>query len=343
MSGFTISSKDRKILIELHRAQDNKKEADKIKVILLLADGYTFLQIEKILLIDIRTLKRYKKIFGIKGIEGLISNNHRGGFFKLSDDEIIDLKKVLDTHLFSSAAQVCEYVRKHFKEYYTPDGMVQTLKRLGYSYKKTKAVSGKADPEKQKEYVKNYQKLRKNLKKKEKIYFIDATHPTHNMMPDYAWIRKGEERTVSCNDGRKRLNLIGAYSPTDHEIVVKEAASANSASTIELLNKIETIHPELEQIYIILDNAPYNYSKLIREFEEGSKFKFVYLPSYSPNLNLIERLWKFFKKSVIRNKYYEHFDEFRKTCLNFFKNKNKDFKTKLNSLLTENFHIFSSA
>jgi len=71
---------------------------------------------------------------------------------------------------------------------------------------------------------------------------------------------------------------------------------------------------------IILDNAKYHYSKEVKKFLQGSKIKLVFLPTYSPNLNLIERLWKFFKKTVLYNQYYEDLKEFRKACINFFSN-----------------------
>jgi len=73
-------------------------------------------------------------------------------------------------------------------------------------------------------------------------------------------------------------------------------------------------------IYIILDNARYHYSKEVKAFSKGNKIKLVFLPTYSPNLNLIERLWKFFKKKVLYNSYYEDIDSFRKACVKFFNN-----------------------
>ncbi len=60
--------------------------------------------------------------------------------------------------------------------------------------------------------------------------------------------------------------------------------------------------------------------------------------SYAPNLNLIERLWKFFKKKILYNRYYESFEEFRNACEDFFSNPGR-YQGDLRSLLTENFAI----
>ncbi len=72
-------------------------------------------------------------------------------------------------------------------------------------------------------------------------------------------------------------------------------------------------------IYIILDHARYHYSKEVKEYLKGKHIKLIFLPAYSPNLNLIERLWKFFKKKILYNKYYENAGEFRKACVKFFR------------------------
>jgi len=75
-----------------------------------------------------------------------------------------------------------------------------------------------------------------------------------------------------------------------------------------LLKKIEKKHNQAKVIYIICDNAGYYRSKMVREHLEGSKIELVFLPPYSPNLNLIERYWKFFKKKVLYNQYYPTFN-----------------------------------
>ena len=217
--------------------------------------------------------------------------------------------------------------------------MVHTLNRLGFSYKKTKLVPSKADAEKQKKFVASYEVIRKNLSNSEKIYFMDAVHPTHNVMPAYGWIKRGKEKGVKSNSGRQRININGVYSPIDGEIITRNDDRINSQSTIELLKTIENKHPELSKIFIIRDNAKYYCSQLVKEYLETSKIEFIPLPSYSPNLNLIERLWKFFKKKILYNKYYESFDIFEQVVDDFFQRGVVEYKKEIKSLLSENFHI----
>ena len=91
-------------------------------------------------------------------------------------------------------------------------------------------------------------------------------------------------------------------------------------------------------LYVICDNARYYRSKAVQEYLETSRVKLVFLPPYAPNLNLIERFWKFLKKKVLYNRYYETFDEFREACETFFKIRTNT-QRELRSLLTANFEL----
>jgi len=152
------------------------------------------------------------------------------------------------------------------------------------------------------------------------ILFMDAVHPEHNTMAAYGWIKRGEKRELKTNSGRQRLNLQGVINAETHEVTLIESKAINKDSTIELLETIEQKYFLASMIYIILDNARYHYSKEVKDFLKGKKITLVFLPTYSPNLNLIERLWKFFKKKVLYNKYYENVAAFRKACIKFFSN-----------------------
>ena len=125
---------------------------------------------------------------------------------------------------------------------------------------------------------------------------MDGVHPLHNSQPAYGWIKKGKEQVLKSNTGRMRVNLNGAYNIENHKAIIREDESINSQSTIALLEQMLKEQP-LGMLYIILDNAKYYRSQLVKDFLIKTKeYKFVFLPPYSPNLNLIERLWKFFKK-----------------------------------------------
>lgn len=339
MTTFELNRNQISELEYCYKKAEYKRYANRINTILLLHKNYTYQQIEDILLLDKKTIKRYKKIYEKLGIDGLLQNNYKGGQSRLSRDQERELIEHLEENLYSTSSEVCRYVKEKYNIEYTVEGMVHTLNRLGFSYKKTKLVPSKADAEKQKQFVASYEVIRKNLRNSEKIYFMDAVHPTHNVMPAYGWIKRGKEKGVKSNSGRQRININGVYSPIDGEIITRNDERINSQSTIELLKTIENKHPELSKIFIIRDNAKYYSSQLVKEYLETSKIEFIPLPSYSPNLNLIERLWKFFKKKILYNKYYESFDIFEQVVDDFFQRGVIEYKKEIKSLLSENFHI----
>jgi transposase len=76
-------------------------------------------------------------------------------------------------------------------------------------------------------------------------------------------------------------------------------SNVDTESTIELLEFLEELYPLAATIYVILDNAKYHYSNAVKNWEKSSRVKLVFLPSYSPELNLIERFWRIFKKNVL--------------------------------------------
>ena len=104
------------------------------------------------------------------------------------------------------------------------------------------------------------------------------------------------------------------------EVIAHECLSVNTDSTITLYKAALEKHPEAENIYIITDNVRYYLSKKLREWVEGTKIKQIFLPPYTPNLNLIERLWKFLRKEIINTKFYRTKHEFRDAVLKFFDN-----------------------
>ncbi len=126
------------------------------------------------------------------------------------------------------------------------------------------------------------------------------------------------------------------------QIIVIEAATINAQSTIELYKKIEEMNKDKDKIYVIIDNATYYKNAALKEYLKNSKIEQIFLPPYSPNLNLIERLWKFMKKEVINNEYYEKYSVFKQKILEFFDNITR-YKKELDSLITYNFQILNAA
>ena len=180
--------------------------------------------------------------------------------------------------------------------------------------------------------------------KTDPILYVDSTHPQHNSHPDYGWLPRGEQTQLKTNTGRMRVTINGALDAQTKEIVIQEDKVLNAENTIRFFQKIEFQYPHSKAIHLVLDNAGYYKGKKIQEFLKTSKIKVHYLPPYAPNLNLIERVWKFFKKKVLANAYYESFLEFRQACLNFFKKRCwSSYRAELDTLLVDKFQIINAS
>lgn len=337
-----LTKEEKEILREMHLDAREKRIADRIKSIILLDQGFSYLDIAKILLLDEDTIRRYEKIYKEGGLDNLALLNYKGYEGKMSCEQEEKLKQELRNNLMKSAKEIVKWIKEKYGIEYTPEGLVPLLHRIGFSYKKTKQVPSKADKDAQKMFVERYEKIKKNLGEKDKIYFIDAVHAQHNSMPAYGWIEKGKEKEVLCNTGRQRININGALDVQKQKIIFRSDEQINAQSTIKLFKQIEKKNRKADQIFIIADNAPYYRSRMVREFLEGSeKIKIEFLPAYSPNLNLIERLWKFYKQKILRGQYYEKFALFQQKTFDFFDNI-AIFKLELKSLLTENFQLLGT-
>ena len=329
-----LSIKQRKELLAEHRLEKNKRFADRIKTILAIDDGYSIPEIAKILLLDEKTARNYKNSYDEGGLEQLIEDGYKGKPTKLNRSQEEKLSSHLQENLYLCIKEIVCFVEKEFKISYSQSGMRDLLHRLNFVYKKPKKVPGKANLVDQFSFMVFLDSLKSNMDEGDKLYYMDASHPQHNSMPSYGWIKKGETRELKTNSGRQRLNLHGAIELENFDCVVRSDESINFKSTLSLLKSLERRNPESKKIYVICDNARYYWSSEVSEFLESSRIEMINLPSYSANLNLIERLWKFFNKKVLYNKYYESFQEFKDQSLSFFKGIKK-YRSELETLLTE--------
>ena len=323
----------------LQRRHKDKRVYIKATVLLMLHQGFTPQAIAESLGIDDSTVYRYRQGFEELGIEDYLKNSFVAYTGQLTAEEELRLVSELRDRLYINSKEVAAYIEHEFGIRYSNSAVVKLLHRLGFTYKKTKGVGCKADREAQEQFVEELNDLLAQTDENQVVYFNDGVHPQHNTRPDYGWIYRGEDFEMPSNPGRKRVNINGALNAHNvTDVLVVESDRINAQSCIKLWKKQRRRHPG-KTIINICDNAPYYHSKYLKEWlAENPWCKVIYLPPYAPNLNLIERLWKYLRKQVTSYNFYEHYAEFRQAILGFFKNIKKH-KKALESLLTLNFHI----
>jgi len=329
-------------LKELRRIQrkftTHRSRYIKATVLIMLHRKFSVSEIQDLLGIDDNSVYRYAKAFRQVGLEEYLNDHFKPYSGKLSDAQ----EKALDAHLknycYPNAQAICTYIEQTFGVRYTKTGLVPLLHRLGYTYKQTKIVPGKADEAQQVAFLE--QTLPEILAEvhdgQAEVYFADAAHPMHNTVSSRGWIKKGTDFEVAGNSGRKRLNINAAINATDPTRVVYDIPeTVDAASTKRICQKLLSKHRR-KTIYLICDNARYNHNKALSEWAADKRIKLVFLPTYSPNLNLIERLWRFLRQQIINSTYFEKFDQFKHEILSFLDNL-QHYKKELKSLLALNF------
>lgn len=326
------------ILREAHYDSRFRKRADRIKAILFLNQGFSFEQTARLLMLDETTIRRYLKEFKQGGVDLLVEDNYLGSESFLTTVEQKELTLILRKTTYHTVKQVVSFVEQQYGRKYSVEGMTHLLHKLGFVYKKTKIIPGKLDPEKQEQFKKDYQALKDNLNPEDRTYFLDASHPHHNNKSSYGWIPKGEERWIKTNTGRKRVNVNGALNLEDLNLITRLEETINADAMVLLIKNIETHQPD-GQIYLILDNARYNHAIKVKNYlKKSNRVHLIFLPPYSPNLNIIERLWLFFHQKILYDHYYETFPEFKTAVINFFENINL-YREELRSRLTDSFQV----
>lgn len=341
MESFRLTVEEVGVLRQEHRQMAYRTDACRINAIILLGTGWTQVQLSEALLLDTRTLRRYVKAYRQGGIEGLLEVRFHGSPCHLNPEQVRRLDEHLQENLYTHVRDVCRYIENAFDVTYSLSGATQLLKRMGFVYKKPKHVPGKADRDAQEAFVAQYKDLKAHKAPEDPIYFMDAVHPQHNSVPAYGWIKKGHEAELKANCGRQRLNINGVIDVATLKTVVRFDETINADSTIRLFEQLERKHRKANSIYVIADNARYYRCALVKASLATSRIKLIFSPAYSPNLNLIERLWNYFRKIVMYNRYYQTLQDFLDAAEAFFTNIKAN-RNALRSLLTENFHLFTS-
>lgn len=320
------------------RREDVKKYADRIRVILLLARGWSPTKIAEALFLDPSTIHRYRASYLEGGLEQLIYDGFMGRKSKLTDNEKSQLALFLKENPPQTTKEVLQLVKKRFGITYSVSGINTVLHNLGFNYKKPKSVSAKRNYIAQEEFVENLEVLRENLDDGEKIFFADAVHPEMNAHPQYGWFPSGERAEVLGSASKIRHNVIGALNIDDLDSSFRSYDRINKSTVIDFLKYFERRHNHLSKIYLVVDNAQYFVSNKVRSFlkQSNSKVVLIFLPPYSPNLNPIERLWKYLHKKVLNNRYFSSEIDFRNKITDFLR-KFSNFKPDLRSLLTYEF------
>jgi transposase len=182
--------------------------------------------------------------------------------------------------------------------------------------------------------------MSKAEKNKLTLLFMDGSHFV--MGCDFlGYIYGKTRRFIKTFSGRKRYNVLGAVNFVTKKVTtVANDTYITATEVCEILRKL-TSEYEGMPVHIVLDNARYQKCEVVAALSEELGITLHYIPPYSPNLNLIERLWKHVK-SRLRSKYYDQFDDFKGTIDLIIEDTGNGSKPLIDKLIGEKVQLFDT-
>jgi transposase len=176
---------------------------------------------------------------------------------------------------------------------------------------------------------------------KRRMYFVDAAHFVFNTYLCSLWCKV--RLWIPAASGRQRFNVLGAYDAISREMIsITNTESVNTETMCDLVQLIERTNRGRKRIPItlVLDNARYQRNSWVMQVAEECGIELLFLPSYSPNLNLIERYWRLIKKEALYGRYYANFAGFRAGIEEAMRKLRNEKEDKVISMMTLKFQTF---
>jgi transposase len=341
MKTIALSAKRRQEIQDRRRQADDRRIFQRLSALLWIDEGRTREEVADLLGVSSRQVGDWLRIYRNKGLDELCTLHYRGDPGRLRPAQVERLRQEIAKGAFHNAERVRAWIEEQFGVAYSSSGVKDLLHRIGASYHKVAGFFWKADRDRQRKFVRKYRRHRREAGPGTRRYFVDACHPVRGLELLYCcWLLVGQRYYVGVGSGRKRLNILGAYSPDDRDYVdlrlTKEDITGEQV--VKLLEKLLAKHPETERFILYLDNARYYSKPVVKEWlARHRQFRLVFLPAYSPNLNLIERLWKFLRKKAL-NRWHRTFEAMQDAVAEVLDHLER-YHSELDSLMSEEFHI----
>lgn len=335
---FKISKKDLKEVKYLKYHHLDPIVRRRCDIIFLRHLGYSRKEVASIAEVHPDTVSSFTERYKNEGLNPLLIISYNKPKSSLENYEEL-IKQDLDKNPTQTIKEAAKRIEKLTGIKRSFGRIAHFIKNLGFKRLKAGQIPSKADPEKQEIFLKKVikPKLIEASKRKRIVLFIDSAHFVHSVFLGTLWVLK--RVFIPSASGRKRWNVLGAVNAISQELLtICNDSYVNAQTVCELLKLISERYSKIP-ITLFLDNARYQKCPLVIDCAKNLGIELLYLPPYSPNLNLIERVWKYVKKDALYCKYYETFEDFKKGINNCLASINGEAKAAIKTLLKPNFHI----
>jgi transposase len=301
---------------------------------------YSHQEIGKIAGVSRASVSKYIRLYNKEGYEGICKVRYGTNKSNI-DEHKQSLLEYFMEHPPLNSTEALHRIKTMTGIQRSPTQIRRWMSKHGLKYLKAGQIPAKADRIKQEQFVNEQLAPLIEQAKNENIHllFMDAAHFVMGVFLIALWCVK--RVFIKSAAGRKRLNVLGAVNAMNQQIHFLTNDTYITATTIvEFLYQIRLYYFDMKPIYIVLDNARYQHCQLVINAARRLGIHLVFLPSYSPNLNIIERLWKWTKKKCLYAQYYDSFESFKNAITHTLTHSNSIYQNELESLLSLNFQLF---
>jgi len=344
MRAVTFSEGDLEVMRYERYHHPDARVQQKMEVLLLKHHGMIHDEIASVAGVSRSTVQRCVTDY-LEGGLGAVPPGSSAGPVSVLDAHRTSLEEYFAKHPPRSIKEAQHVIEKQTGIRRGKSAVRRFLKRLGMEPRKVAAIpvppgsSIEEHAHNQQQFLE--EKLEPRLAEaragKRQVYFVDAAHMVFAPFLGVVWCLV--RWAVRAPSGRKRYNVLGALDAISHRLIqVTNHSYINALSVCDLLRAVADASTGLP-ITLVLDNARYQKCALVQQLAATLNIELLYLTSYSPNLNLIERVWKFVKKEALRSTYHSDYDSFVTAidqCLSDLPGKHK---ADMDTLLTHNFQM----
>ena len=345
MKTIELTAEQKKEIERRRKGTLDRRVYQRLTAVLAVGAGKTREEAAELLGVGLTQLGEWLRVFRNEGLDALCAIHNKGDPGKLTPQQIERLKAQVSTGCFRNSDQIRDWIKATFGVRYSSSGVKDLLKRIGVSYHKVSGFLWKADPDEQRAFVKRVARHKREANQpgaaRTRRYYVDACHPVWGLdLVFCCWLLVGQRLLVGMGSGRKRLNILGAYCPDDGEYIDYRLTrgNINGEQFVNFLRLLLCTHPEVERFILYVDGARYYGSPVVKAWlKRHPQFLLSTIPAYSPNVNLIERLWKFMRgKALCR--WHPTFEDMQAAVSEVLDHL-EDYRDELQTLMTEKFHI----
>jgi transposase len=345
MKPIVLTAEQRKEIERRRKGTLDRRVYQRLTAVLAVAAGRTREEVSQLLGIGLTQLSQWLRVFRNKGLDALCEIHNKGDPGHLTPGQVEQLKAQVGTGCFRNSDQIRHWIKATFAVGYSSSGVKDLLKRIGVTYHKVSGFLWKADPDKQHAFVKRSARHQREAKRPDapqtRRYYVDACHPVWGLdLVFCCWLLLGQRLLVGMGSGRQRLNILGGYCPDDHEYVDYRLTrdNINGAQFINFMRLLRALHPDTEKFILYVDGAKYYGSAAVKAWlKRHPEFHLSRIPAYSPNVNLIERMWKFLRAKAL-SRWHKTFADMQAAVSEVLDHL-EVYRDELPTLMTEQFHI----